>query len=79
VRTGAVVSGKRKQAVTFYSWIETADQDGIDHNKGMQAVTFFLLSIIQGKWQETVCFSAFQQFTIYNVFLGKSQYRLPPY
>jgi hypothetical protein len=45
VRTGKIVVGKRiKRRRTFYSWIETADQDGfyIDHNKGMQAVIPFL-------------------------------------
>jgi hypothetical protein len=46
VRTGKIVVGKRiKQAVERFT-IETADQDGfhIDHNKGMQAVNFFLHS-----------------------------------
>jgi phage terminase large subunit-like protein len=78
VRTGAVVSGKRiKQAVErFYSWIETADQDGfyIDHNKGMQAVTFFpsFLNHTKGKMAgKPFVLAPFQQFTIYNVFAWK--------
>lgn len=79
VRTGAIVVGKRiKQAVErFYKWIETADQDGfyIDHNKGMQAVTFFptFLNHTKGKMAgKPFILAPFQQFTIYNVFGWKN-------
>jgi hypothetical protein len=58
----------------FYSWIETADQDGfyIDHNRhaGCDFLSFFL-NHTKGKMAGKPFVLAFQQFTIYNVLLGK--------
>lgn len=75
VRSGKIIVGKRiKQAVDrFYSWIDTADQDGyeINHNKGMQAVNFFptFLNHTKGKMAgNPFILAPFQQFTIYNIF-----------
>lgn len=75
VRTGKIVTGKRiKQAVErFYSWIETADQDGfyLDHNKGMHIINFFpaFLNHTKGKMAgKPFHLAPFQQFTLYNVF-----------
>ncbi|MHC0441602.1 terminase large subunit [Flavobacterium sp. 3-210] len=75
VRTGKIVTGKKiKQAVErFYSWIETADQDGfvLDHNKGMQIVNFFpaFLNHTKGKLAgKPFVLEPFQAFTMYNVF-----------
>lgn len=69
-----VVGNKVKQAVKrFYSWIETADQDGyyLDHKKGMMKINFFstLLQHTKGKSAgKPFVLEPFQQFTIYNVF-----------
>lgn len=75
VRTGKIVTGKKvKQAVErFFAWIETAEQDGfyLDHNKGMQIVSFFLtfLNHTKGKLAgKPFVLEPFQAFTMYNVF-----------
>lgn len=75
VLKGNIVVGKRIiQAVErFYSWIETADQDGfyLDHSKGISKIRFFeqLLQHTKGKSAgKNFVLSPFQQFTIYNVF-----------
>lgn len=75
VRDGKIVVGLRiKQAVDrFYSWIETAEDDGfyLDHQKGMMKIRFFetLLMHTKGKSAgQPFHLSPYQQFTIYNVF-----------
>lgn len=80
VRTGKIVTGKRiKQAVErFYSWIETADQDGfyLDHNSGMKIIDFFptFLNHTKGKMAgQPFVLAPFQQFTMYNIFAWKEK------
>lgn len=75
VLDGKIVVGKRiKQAVErFYSWIETADEDGyyLDHKKGMTAINFFptLLNHTKGDMVgKPFVLAPFQQFTLYNIF-----------
>lgn len=80
VRTGKIVTGKRiKQAVErFYSWLETADQDGfyLDHNAGMKIIDFFptFLNHTKGKIAgKPFVLAPFQQFTMYNIFAWKEK------
>jgi phage terminase large subunit-like protein len=75
VCTGKITVGNRiKQAVErFYSWIETAENDGfiLNHQTGMFAVNFFpkFINHTTGKLQRTpLLLAPFQQFTMYNVF-----------
>ena len=75
VRDGNIVVGLRiKQAVErFYSWIDTADQDGfyLDHSKGMMPIRFCekLITHTKGKSAgQLFLLSPYQQFTWYNIF-----------
>jgi phage terminase large subunit-like protein len=75
VRTGKIMVGNRiKQAVErFFSWIETAEQDGffLDHKAGMFAADFYPMFINHTKGKlagKPFKLMPFQEFTIYNVF-----------
>lgn len=80
IKSGKIPAGKRiRQAVDrFYSWIETADQDGfwLDHKSGMHIVNFYptfinhTLGKLAGK---PFHLAGFQAFTMYNVFAWKSK------
>jgi phage terminase large subunit-like protein len=80
VQSGKITAGKKiKQAVArFYSWIETADQDGfyLDHDAGMHIVNFYptfinhTLGLLAGK---PFHLAGFQAFTMYNVFAWKKK------
>lgn len=80
VKSGIIPAGKRiRQAVDrFYSWIETAEQDGyyLDHKAGMHIVNFYpnfinhTLGRLAGK---PFHLAGFQAFTMYNVFAWKSK------
>jgi phage terminase large subunit-like protein len=75
VLSGKIPAGLRiRQACErFFSWIETADEDGyrFDHTLGMSIIKFFplLLNHTKGKMAgKPFHLAPFQQFTLYNVF-----------
>jgi len=82
VRSGKKIVGRNiQQAVDrFFSWIETADEDGyhLDHNAGMHVIEFFETFIYhtkgeKGKNRELFVLEPFQQFTLYNIFAWKNE------
>lgn len=75
VLEGRIVVGQkiRKAVERFYSWIETAEDDGyyLDHAKGMRIIKFFpaFLNHTKGKLAgKPFELAPFQQFTLYNLF-----------
>lgn len=75
VRSGKLTVGTAiKQAVErFFSWIETADQDGyhLDHTAGMHVIEFFEFFLYHTKGPkagEHLKLEPYQQFTLYNIF-----------
>ena len=79
VKEGRISVGKNiRQAVDrFFSWIETAEEDGfyLDHASGMHVIDFFGFFLYHTKGPkagETLKLEPFQQFTLYNIFAWKS-------
>jgi len=75
VRSGNIITGKRiRQAVDrFYSWIDSAPQDGyyLNHSAGMHIINFFHKFLIHTKGKSAgkpFILSPYQQFTLYNLF-----------
>ena len=81
VKEGRIPTGRciRLAVDRFFSWIETAEQDGyhLDHASGMHVIEFcsFFIQHTMGEKainNEALLLEPYQQFTLYNLFGWKS-------